>query len=227
MSDFGYKLAKKILKPIFYKKCDPTVLNAEVVPKEGPIVLCGNHMHVLDQCGPLFEIPRVVHYMAKKEYFDSFKTRWFFRMVGCISVDRENHEEAKKAKEKAISILKKGGAIGIFPEGTRNKTDAFLLPFKYGAVSMAKKTDATIVPFAVTNKKKKGGNLMVRFGEPFKVTDMTLEEANDKLFNVIKSLMNLKIVFTSIQKSEILYTGFGTTAPMSAGITTFIAHPIS
>lgn len=194
MSDFGYKLAKKILKPIFYKKCDPTVLNAEVVPKEGPIVLCGNHMHVLDQCGPLFEIPRVVHYMAKKEYFDSFKTRWFFRMVGCISVDRENHEEAKKAKEKAISILKKGGAIGIFPEGTRNKTDAFLLPFKYGAVSMAKKTDATIVPFTVTGKYEKGGNLMVRFGEPFKVTDMTLEEANDKLFNVIKSLKeeNLK-----------------------------------
>ena len=188
MSDFGYKLAKKILKPIFYKKCDPTVLNAEVVPKDGPIVLCGNHMHVLDQCGPLFEIPRVVHYMAKKEYFDSFKTRWFFKMVGCICVDRENHEEAKKAKEKAISILKKGGAVGIFPEGTRNKTDAFLLPFKYGAVSMAKKADATIVPFAVTGMYEKGGNLMVRFGEPFKVTDMTLEDANDKLFNVIKSL---------------------------------------
>ena len=194
MSDFGYKLAKKILKPIFYKKCDPTVINANVVPKEGPIILCGNHMHVLDQCGPLFEIPRVVHYMAKKEYFDSFKTRWFFKMVGCISVDRENHDEAKKAKEKAIEILKQGGAIGIFPEGTRNKTDAFLLPFKYGAVSMAQKADATIVPFAVTGKYEKGGNLMVRFGEPFKVTDMPKEEANEKLFNVIKTLKeeNLK-----------------------------------
>lgn len=194
MSDFGYKLAKKILKPIFYKKCDPTVINANIVPKEGPIILCGNHMHVLDQCGPLFEIPRVVHYMAKKEYFDSFKTRWFFKMVGCISVDRENHDEAKKAKEKAIEILKQGGAIGIFPEGTRNKTDAFLLPFKYGAISMAQKADATIVPFAVTGKYEKGGNLMVRFGEPFKVTDMTKEEANEKLFNVIKTLKeeNLK-----------------------------------
>ena len=188
MSDFGYKLTKKILKPIFYKKYEPTVINADVVPKEGPIILCGNHYHVLDQSGPLFEIPRVVHYMAKKEYFDDFKTRWFFKMVGCISVDRENHEEAKKAKEKAINILKKGGAIGIFPEGTRNKTDAFLLPFKYGAVSMAQKADATIVPFAVTGKYEKGGNLLVRFGEPFKVTDMTKEEANEKLFNVIKTL---------------------------------------
>lgn len=188
MSDLGYKLTKKILKPIFYKKYEPTVINADVVPKEDPIILCGNHYHVLDQCGPLFEIPRVVHYMAKKEYFDDFKTRWFFKMVGCISVDRENHEEAKKAKEKAINILKKGGAIGIFPEGTRNKTDAFLLPFKYGAVSMAQKADATIVPFAVTGKYEKGGNLLVRFGEPFKVTDMPKEEANEKLFNVIKTL---------------------------------------
>lgn len=196
MSNLGYKFAKMVLKPIFYKKCNPTVLNADVVPKEGPIILCGNHMHVLDQCGPLFEIDRVVHYMAKKEYFDSFKTRWFFKMVGCISVDRQNHEEAKKSKEKAIDILKKGGAIGIFPEGTRNKTDAFLLPFKFGAVSMAQKADATIVPFAVTGKYKKDGNLMVRFGEPFKVTDMSLEDANDKLFNTIKKLKeeNLKAV---------------------------------
>lgn len=195
MSNIGYKVAKAILKPIFYKKYTPTIINANVVPKEGPIILCGNHMHVLDQCGPLFEIPRVVHYMAKKEYFDNKKTRWFFKMAGCISVDRQNHDEAKKAKEEAIEILKKGGAVGIFPEGTRNKTDAFLLPFKFGAVSMAQKADATLVPFAVTGKYEKNGNLTVRFGEPFKVTDMSLEEANEKLFNTIKKLKeeNLKI----------------------------------
>lgn len=195
MSNIGYKVAKAILKPIFYKKYNPTIINANVVPKEGPIILCGNHMHVLDQCGPLFEIPRVVHYMAKKEYFDNKKTRWFFKMAGCISVDRQNHDEAKKAKEEAIEILKKGGAVGIFPEGTRNKTDAFLLPFKFGAVSMAQKADATLVPFAVTGKYEKNGNLTVRFGEPFKVTDMSLEEANEKLFNTIKKLKeeNLKI----------------------------------
>lgn len=195
MSNIGYKVAKAILKPIFYKKYNPTIINANVVPKDGPIILCGNHMHVLDQCGPLFEIPRVVHYMAKKEYFDNKKTRWFFKMAGCISVDRQNHDEAKKAKEEAIEILKKGGAVGIFPEGTRNKTDAFLLPFKFGAVSMAQKADATLVPFAVTGKYEKKGNLTVRFGEPFKVTDMSLEEANEKLFNTIKKLKeeNLKI----------------------------------
>lgn len=193
MSSFGYKLAKVVLGPIFKLKCDPKIIGADVIPNEGPIILCGNHMHVLDQCGPLLATKRVVHYMAKKEYFDDFKTRWFFKMVGCISVDRKNPIEAKKAKEEAIEILKNGGAIGIFPEGTRNKTDAFLLPFKFGAVSMAQKASATIVPFAVTGEYKRGGKLVVRFGDTFKVDDMTLEEANDKLFNTIKSLKEISL----------------------------------
>jgi len=79
--------------------------------------------------------------MAKKEYFDS-KFSFIFKLAGCIPVNRQIKDTA--ATEAALSILKKGGAIGIFPEGTRNKTDEFLLPFKFGAVSMASKTNATI-----------------------------------------------------------------------------------
>ena len=193
MSYILYWIVKILGTPIFYLLFMPRYKNRKNIPKNASVVLAGNHKSNFDCASLVCSTNRVIHFLAKKELLDT-KMKWFFRMVGCISVDRENHEEAKKAKEKAISILKKGGAIGIFPEGTRNKTDAFLLPFKYGAVSMAKKTDATIVPFAVTGKYEKGGNLMVRFGEPFKVTDMTLEEANDKLFNVIKSLKeeNLK-----------------------------------
>ena len=102
MSSIGYKLAKAVLGPVFKLKCNPRIIGSNVIPEEGPIILCGNHMHVLDQCGPLIATKRVVHYMAKKEYFDDIKTRWFFKMVGCISVDRGNPENAKKAKEKAI-----------------------------------------------------------------------------------------------------------------------------
>lgn len=130
--------------------------------------------------------------MAKKEYFDS-KMAWFFKATGCISVDRSKKDE--NAKGEAIKILNGGGAIGLFPEGTRNKTNDFLLPFKFGAVSMAKKTDATIVPFGLTGDYKfRSKNLIARFGVPFKVGDMTLEEANDKLYQEIERLMkeNLK-----------------------------------
>lgn len=125
--------------------------------------------------------------MAKKEYFDS-KMAWFFKATGCISVDRSKKDEV--AKEAALNILKSGGAVGLFPEGTRNKTKEFLLPFKFGTVSMAKKTDATIIPFGLTGDYKfRSKNLTVRFGKPFKVGDMSLEEANDKLYHEIEKLM--------------------------------------
>lgn len=190
--EFGYKLFKFILGPIYKFYYNPKILNKEFIPKEGPILIVGNHKHLMDQCSIIISTRRVVHYMAKKEYFDS-KFAWFFKMAGCISVNRSIHDE--EAKRQAIEVLENNGAIGLFPEGTRNKTKKFLLPFKYGTVSMAKKTDAYIVPFGVTGEYKfRGKDLTVRFGEPFKVTSMDLEDANKLLYNKIQALMkeNLK-----------------------------------
>lgn len=126
--------------------------------------------------------------MAKKEYFDS-KMGWFFKLVGCIPVNRQIKDT--KAVESALNVLKQGGAVGLFPEGTRNKTkDVFLLPFKFGTVSMANKTNATIVPFGLTGDYKfRSKNLTIRYGKPFKIGDMTLEEANQKLYNEVEALM--------------------------------------
>ena len=76
----------------------------------------------MDQCGTILASKRAIHYMAKKEYFDG-KFAWFFKMMGCISVNRSIHDD--EAKKKAMDVLKDGKALGIFPEGTRNKTDAF------------------------------------------------------------------------------------------------------
>lgn len=192
--DFGYKIIKFILGPIFKLYYRPKIINKKVIPKDGPIIICGNHKHVYDQCPIIISTKRVIHYMAKKEYFDS-KFAWFFKIAGCISVNRQIKDN--DATEKALEILKNNGAIGIFPEGTRNKTkDKFLLPFKFGAVSMAKKTNATIVPFGLTGDYHfRSKNLTVRFGTPFKVNDMSLEEANNKLYKEIEKLMkeNLNI----------------------------------
>ena len=181
-----YKFFKPILGLIFRIYYNPTIIGKENIPKEGPIIVAGNHMHVMDQCGPMMVSKRPIHYMAKKEYFDG-KFAWFFRMMGCISVNRSIHDE--EAKEKAMNVLKEGKALGIFPEGTRNKTDAFLLPFKFGCVSMAKKSDAYIVPFAVTGTYKfRSKDLVYRIGKPFKVSNMELSEANKRLEKVIGNL---------------------------------------
>lgn len=190
---FLYKFNRLVLGTIFKLYYNPKIIGKENIPKLGSILIVGNHKHLYDQCLAIISTKRGIHYMAKKEYFDNKKVAWFFKWNGCISVDRSRKDP--NAVGLALSVLKDGGAIGLFPEGTRNKTEEFLLPFKFGAVSMAKKADAYIVPFGLTGDYKfRSKNLTIRFGKPFKITNMDLEEANKELYNRVSSLMkqNLK-----------------------------------
>ncbi len=183
---WGYKFLKPILSPIFKFWYRPTIENKEYIPTEGPIIIAGNHKNIMDQCLVIIATKRVIHYMAKNEYFKG-PFAWFFKITGCISVNRQIHD--KEATSKAIEVLNNKGAIGIFPEGTRNKTKEILLPLKLGAVSMAQKTKALIVPFAITGDYHfRSSNLKIKFGKPFKVID-DLEKANEKLKTEITNLL--------------------------------------
>lgn len=197
LNTWAYKLFRPILSPLFKWYYNPQIINKNIIPKNGPILIVGNHKHLMDQCSVIISTKRVIHYMAKKEYFDGNKA-WFFKAVGCIPVDREVHDGV--AKNIALDVLKDGGAIGLFPEGTRNKTnDKLLLPFKFGTVSMAQKTNATIIPYAITGDYKfRSKNLMVRFGKPFKVgIDENLENANQQLFAEIEKIMQENLTATN------------------------------
>lgn len=186
--EIGYSLLTPIMRVLFRFYYNPKIINKEVIPKEGPILIVGNHKHIYDQCLTIMATKRVIHYMAKKEYFDG-KMAWFFKLVGCIPVDRSIKDH--NATDKALKVLNSGGAIGLFPEGTRNKTkDVFLLPFKFGTVSMSKKTNATIIPFGLTGDYKfRSKNLTIRYGTPFKVGEMDLDDANKKLYEEVERLM--------------------------------------
>ena len=185
---FMYRVYKIVLGPIFKLYYNPKIIGREKIPKEGSIIVAGNHKHLYDQCLTILSTKRYLTYMAKKEYFDNKKVAWFFKSAGCIPVDRSKKDS--NATSRALEILNNKGAIGIFPEGTRNKTKELLLPFKFGAVSMAKKTDSYIVPFAITGDYKfRSKNLKVVYGTPFKVGDMELEEANNKLYEEVKRLL--------------------------------------
>ncbi len=185
--ELGYKVLTPCMRGLFKFFYSPKIIGAEKIPDDAPIVIAGNHKHVYDQCLTIMATKRVIHYMAKKEYFDGMLAP-LFRVSGCIPVDRSRKDFSSAMS--AMKVLKKGGAIGIFPEGTRNKTDKFLLSFKKGAVSMAQRSGAYIVPFGLTGDYKfRSKNLMIRYGEPFKVENMTVEEANEKLYREVERLM--------------------------------------
>ncbi len=185
---FWYNFLKYPLGLIFKIYYPYQIINKKIIPETGPVIFCGNHVHLMDQCLVILASKRPIHYMAKIEYFRNLKTRWFFKMVGCIPVNREIHDE--NAKSKALEVLNKDLALGIFPEGTRNKTKEILLPFKFGAVSLAHKSDALIVPFAISGHYKfRSKDLKITFGEPFKVGKMSLEAANQKLYQTIYNIL--------------------------------------
>ena len=182
----GFRFFKGLLGIFFLIFFRPKIVGREKIPKDGGVILAGNHRHIFDPCMPILSTKRPVHYVAKKELFNS-PIGWFFKVVGCIPVDR-GHDNTD-SKEAALEVLREGEVLGIFPEGTRNKSLNGLLPFKYGAVSMSNKSGALIVPFAITGKYRLFNNkLTVRFGEGFVASD-DLKRANKRLVSEIEELI--------------------------------------
>ncbi len=196
----SYTLITTALKPIFKFWYNPHIIGKENIPKKGGVVIACNHKHIMDQCLTVCATHRPISYMAKSEYFSGHFAR-FFKLTGCICVNRNGDDEA--AKLEANEVLKKGDALGIFPEGTRNKTDDILMPFKYGAASLACKNNAMILPVAVTGDYCfRSKTLCVRIGKPFSAKDMTIQAVNEKLYSEILNLIfeNLKDGFGSVNE---------------------------
>ena len=163
----------------------PKYINKKNIPKNVPVVLAGNHKSNFDCASLVCSTNRVVHFLAKKELLDT-KMKWFFKGMGIIPVDRKNKNP--QALQEAIKNLNENKVIGIFPEGTTNKTNDIIMPFKYGAVKMASETNAYIVPFSITGEYKFFGRLKITFGEAYKIgTD--LEQENKILMNKVIDLI--------------------------------------
>ena len=160
---FLRNLANVLLR-ILYR---PKKINKENIPQEGPIILAGNHVNAIDPVMVITSTKRLVHYMAKESLFKGIHG-WIFKKVGTIKVHRNKSNPV--AVMEAEDILKHGGAVGIFPEGTRNRTNEDLLKFRHGAVSIAKKTNSKIIPFAIRGKYKIFRNDRVKAAEPLHLT---------------------------------------------------------
>ena len=183
-----YKVLQPIFRFIFKVYYNPTIINKEYIPKEGRCVIAGNHKHALDPILVDTCTKRVVHTLAKKDLHDG-PFGWFFKAIGTIPVDL-HAKHNKGALDSAIEYLNDGHLINLSPEAKRNYTDEILLPFKYGAVVMAQRSNSKIVPYSITGDYKfRSKNLKIVFGKPLDISKLSIEDANKLLYKKIKKLI--------------------------------------
>lgn len=146
-------VVKRVLRPLFNLLWDITVEGAENIPKEGPAVLCPNHISVIDSFMVPSVIDRAMMYVGKAEYLDDWKTRRLFPALGMIPIDRRGGEHAASALEAAKSVLQSGGLFGIYPEGTRSRSGK-LHKGHTGAARLALETGAPIIPVGLIGTRE-------------------------------------------------------------------------
>ena len=169
---------------IFKLIYQPKIEGLENIPNERRILLAGNHTKWLDPLLIIASSKRQVHFLAKDELFHG-ATKFIVEKMGCIPVNRRIHD--KDALENTYRFLENDLCIGIFPEGTINRTDDIIMPFKIGAVKAAYETNSIIVPFTIVGEYKlfrKGPKL--EFMKPIKVGN-DLAKENERLMKIIKN----------------------------------------
>ena len=128
------------------------VHGAQNVPRTGPLIVACNHVSYLDP--PLLgtACPRRIQYMAKQELFTIPVLGAAIRAVGAYPVDRKG--SAVAAIKRSVEVLKSGGAVGIFPEGTRNRDGSGTA--QSGVGLLASLSGAPVLPACVTGTAKAG-----------------------------------------------------------------------
>lgn len=156
--------AVKLLWSIWFKL---EIRGKENVPKSGPFVFCSNHVSGLDPTIVCLGVPTKIklRFIGKAELFKNpFLRILFEKGLGCFPIERGTAD--MNALDKAINIVKDGGVLAIFPEGTRSP-DGSLLRFKSGMSLIIQQTKADVLPCNITymNGKKFRSHVIVNVGE--------------------------------------------------------------
>src|SRR5690625_3806159 len=120
------------------------IYNKEKIPeKDGYVIACTHTGWVDILWLGVALLPTKIHYMAKKELFESKLLRWLMEQLNAFPVDREN--PGPSSIKMPMRLIQDGKVVGIFPSGTRTSED---VPLKRGAVTIANYAKAPIVPAA-------------------------------------------------------------------------------
>jgi 1-acyl-sn-glycerol-3-phosphate acyltransferase len=127
------------------------ITGKEYVPTDGPCVIAPNHKSFYDSFFVGLATPRHVRFMAKKELFEGKSAR-LLSALGAFPVRRG--EADPEALETARMVLRDGGVLALFPEGTRHRDPDELRAPHRGAGRLAIEAGAPIVPCAISGTEK-------------------------------------------------------------------------
>lgn len=182
------RLLCRIFCTLFYRLEARGVKN---IPTEGPVVLCSNHKSVIDPVTLGTWVPRKVHYMAKEELFRVPLLGSLIPKLGAFPVKRGG--VSKEAIRTAINLLSEGKVMGIFPEGTRNENVGM---GKRGAVSMAIRAKAQVVPVAIVGNYRPFRKMIAVYGAPIDMapyaeqgTSESMEAATEQIMSRIREMI--------------------------------------
>jgi 1-acyl-sn-glycerol-3-phosphate acyltransferase len=152
-----------------------SVEGAELVPRDRPVILMGNHQSNFDIPVMFQAAPVRFNWLAKEELFKLPVFGPSLASAGYIPVNRNDGRDALRSLSRAAALVEAGTNIAIFPEGTRSP-DGDLIPFKRGGFILAEKAGVPIIPVSITDSREiqapgrflsiRPGRVRVRFGAP-------------------------------------------------------------
>ena len=205
-----YRFLKSVLPSTLGRYLHLQVEGVENVPDRAPAILASNHLSFIDSVTLPIALPRPMYYLGKAEYFDSWRTRWFFAGVGTVPIRRTGGSSSEAALDTGVEILRSGDLVGIYPEGTRSP-DGRLYRGKTGPIRMALKAEVPIIPVGIigTDIAQPPGNygirrhpVTIRYGRPLDVSryadeqddPFALRSATDELMYEIMMLSGQEYV---------------------------------
>jgi 1-acyl-sn-glycerol-3-phosphate acyltransferase len=176
VSRWLYALVRGIVAPLFRLYFRMHVSGAEHIPADGPAVVAPNHKSFWDSFFIAVCTRRHIRFMAKTELIEARYGRLLVRL-GAFPVRRGQADE--DALETARTILRQGGLLALFPEGTRVRDPEELGHPRRGAGRLALDTGAPLVPCAITGTERifRAGlpvprRVQVAFSAPIPVSDL-------------------------------------------------------
>lgn len=187
MKMWFYRFAVALLK-LFFLLMPVRQTGKESMPEEGPVILCGNHLSMLDPLAAAITFKRPLRFMGKKELFEKQPLKWIVTSLGAFPVDRGKGDLS--AIRGAIGILKDNQVLGIFPQGTRDVEGTHeMLP---GVALIALRTGAPVIPMGFAQKCRLFHKTRLAIGEAVdlrefhgKMDSGTLKQATEKISEAI------------------------------------------